>query len=185
MIRAALPLLALIACGRSQGIPDQDLGGLVIAPKQKADPIDLDRATKDPAELGRALALPQHVAAAALGPHTATISTTTTVTEAGKPVSELADHATLEMGAQGTYHGVYANSADYGREVTWLGGKLYLRPRYQRWHERAPESPDEPEKLRDQFEDAIFATWDLLAPAVELTDLGAAQAAGRAGRKIA
>jgi hypothetical protein len=178
-------VLAWIACGRSQGIPDQDLGGLVIAPKQKADPIDLDRATREAAELGRALALPQHAVAAALGPHTATISTTTTVLEGGKPVSELSDHATLEMGTQGAYHGVYTNSADYGREVTWQGGKLYLRPRYQRWHERAPETTDEPDRLRDQFEDAIWATWDLLAPAVEVSDLGPAQAAGRSGRKIA
>jgi hypothetical protein len=186
MTRAALPvLLACLACGRSQGVPDQDLGGLVIAPKPKADPIDLDHASRDPAELARALALPQQTVLAALGPHTVTISSQTTVSEAGKVVQDLSDHVTLEDGAQGAYHATYTNSADYGREVTWLGGKLYLRPRYQRWHERAPETPDEPDKLRESFADALPATWDLFAPAVELTDLGPAQIAGRDGRKIA
>ena len=157
----------------------------MIAPRPNETPIDLDRASREPAELGRALAQPQHLVVAALGPHTATLATSTKVTEDGKPVSELSDSVTLEMGDKGAFHAVYTNSADYGREVTWTGGKLYLRPRYQRWHERAPETPDEPEKLRDQFEDALPATWDLLAPAVELSDLGPAQVAGRTGRKIA
>jgi hypothetical protein len=185
MIRAAWPLLALLACGRSQGVPDQDLGGLVIAPRPNETPIDLDRASREPAELGRALAQPSHVSAAALGPYTVTIATSTKVTEDGKPVSELADSTLLELGDKGTYHAVYTNSADYGREVTWTSGKLFLRPRYQRWHARAPESPDEPDKLRDEFANAIPATWDLLAPAVELSDLGPAQVSGRVGRKIA
>jgi hypothetical protein len=175
----------LIACGRSQGVADQDLGGLVIAPKGKSEPVDLDRASKDPAVLGRALELPEHTIDAMLGPHTVTISTTTTITEAGHPVSDLTDRVTLELGENTSYHAVYENSADYGREIVWLAGKLYLRPRYQRWHERTPETPDEPERLRDQLTEAPFATWDLLAPGVEVSDLGTAQVAGRAGRKIA
>jgi hypothetical protein len=63
-------------------------------------------------------------------------------------------------------------------------GKLYLRPRYQRWHARAPESSEEPQALADGFADTVAATWDLLAPAAELTDQGPAEVAGRAGRKI-
>ena len=31
------------------------------------------------------------------------------------------------------------------------GGTLYLRPRYQRWHGRAPETADEPAALRDEL----------------------------------
>jgi hypothetical protein len=184
MLRVAL-LLALVGCGRAQGISDQDLGGLVIAAKPKTDPIDVDRAARETAELGRALALPERMYAAALGPHALAISTTTTVTEGGKTVEDLSDHLDLELGDAGAYHAVYTNSADYGREVIWLGGKLYLRPRYQRWHERAPETPDEPDKLHDELCDAIDATWELVAPSAEVNDLGVAQAAGRAGRKIA
>ncbi len=184
MVRLLIAVAALAACGRSQGVPDRELGSLVIAPKAKADPIDLKRAEKDPAELGRALMMPEHEVAAALGPHTVSLSTATTVDEAGKRVQELTDHATIELGDKGAWHAIYANSADYGRETIYVGDKLYLRPRYQRWHERAPETPDEPQELRDGYYEAIAATWDLVAPAAEVTDLGPANVGGRAGEKI-
>ncbi len=185
MLRAVVAAsLALIACGRSRGVPDEQLGDLVIAPKQKADPIDVDRAGHDAAELGRALALPAHEVTAALGPHGTVIEVQTTVSEGQKPVSDLADHTQIELGDKSELHAVYTNSADYGREVTFTGGKLYLRPRYQRWHARAPETPDEPTKIVDQMEDAIGATWDLVAPAAEVTETGSDKVAGRAGKKI-
>jgi len=182
---AALLIAAVVACGRSQGIPDRDLGGLVMAPPKSAK-VDVDRAAKDPDALGVALAQPEHAIAAALGPHVTTIVAATHVTENGKPTTDLDDTTTIELGDQGTYHAVYANSADYGREVTFVGTPrtLYLRPRYQRWHARAPETPDEAEEILDSFADPVFAVWDLVAPGVELTDGGAAQVAGRAGRKI-
>jgi hypothetical protein len=121
---------------------------------------------------------------AALGPHTAGVNSAITVTEAGKPVSELSDHAQIDNGTGDAYHAIYTNSADYGRETTFVDGTLYLRPRYQRWHARDPETPDEPAELRDRYFDAVAATWDLLAPGVELADRGALEVAGRAGRKI-
>ena len=186
MIRSALlATLALAACGRSQGVEDRDLGGLVVAPKQEDKPIELDRAVKDPAELGRALALSKRQVDAALGVFTVAISTQTTVEEAGKPVSDLSDHTMIELGDAGAWHGVYTNSADYGREVIFVGGQLYLKPRYQRWHQRAPEGPDEPAQLENDMYGAIAATWDLVAPGAELTDQGPAQVGGRAGRKVA
>jgi hypothetical protein len=52
MVRTAVLALVLAACGRSQGIPDQDLGGLVVETKKPEAPIDVDRAAKDAAELG-------------------------------------------------------------------------------------------------------------------------------------
>ena len=188
MIRAALlATLALAACGRSQGVEDRDLGGLVVAPKQEDKPIELDRAVKDPAELGRALTLSKRQVDAALGVFTVAISTQTTVEEAGKPVpgGDLSDHTMIELGEAGAWHGDYTNSKDYGREVMFVGGQLYLRPRYQRWHQRAPESPDEPAQIENDMYGAIGATWDLVAPGAELTDEGPAQVGGRAGRKVA
>ncbi|HSN24732.1 MAG TPA: hypothetical protein VLT45_00555, partial [Kofleriaceae bacterium] len=91
----------------------------------------------------------------------------------------------IELGDAGAFHGVYTNSADYGREVIFVGGQLYLKPRYQRWHARAPEGPEEPAQIENDMYGAIAATWDLLAPGAELTDQGPAQVGGRAGRKIA
>jgi hypothetical protein len=177
--------VAAAACGRSQGVPDNELGGLVVAPEHAAETIDVARAAKDPDELGRALALGDRAIGKAIGPHAMTVETATEVDENGAKSSALDDKATIELGDDGAFHGEYGNSEDYGREVIFVAGKLYLRPRYQRWHARAPESPDEPTALRDGFTGAIAATWDLVAPAAELDDAGTAQVAGRAGRAIA
>ncbi|HEU4734421.1 MAG TPA: hypothetical protein VFT22_41305 [Kofleriaceae bacterium] len=185
MIRLAVLALCSAACGQSHGVSDQELPGLVVEVRKADPPIDLGRSTRDPAELGRALARPYRATLAALGPHGLAINTTIAVEEAGKQVSELSDHVQIDNGDDDSYHAVYTNSADYGRETTFTRGKLYLRPRYQRWHARAPESPDEPAALRDEYAGAVGATWDLLAPGVALADRGPMEVAGRAGRKIA
>ncbi len=189
MLRFAVLALCVAACGRSQGVTDQDLPGLVVEAKPSEVPIDVARAAKDPVELSRALARPYRVTLAALGPHSLAVNTTTTVEEASAPgaplATDLSDHAQIDNGESGAYHAVYNNSADYGRETTFVNGKLYLRPSYQRWHARDPEAPDEPMALRDQYADAIYAAWDLLAPGAELTDRGKVDFAGRPGRKIA
>jgi len=185
MIRFAVLALCSAACGRSQGVSDQELPGLVIEAKKPDAPIDIERAAHDPAELGRALAQPYRTVRMALGPHSVAVNTSTTVDEAGRTVSELSDHAQIDNGDGTAYHAIYTNSADYGRETTFVDGKLFLRPRYQRWHARDPESPDEPQALRDQYFEAIGAVWDLLAPGAELADAGPIDTSGRAGRKIA
>ncbi|HEX2688538.1 MAG TPA: hypothetical protein VHN14_18045 [Kofleriaceae bacterium] len=184
MVRFVVLALCSAACSRSQGATDRDLPGLVVESRKADPPIDVERATQDPAELGRALARPYRVLLAALGPHRVAVNSTTTVEEAGKQVSELSDHAQIENGDDGAYHALYTNSADYGRETIFVDGKLYLRPRYQRWHARSPETPDEPATLRDQYANAIAAAWDLLAPGAELTDQGPINFAGRTGHKI-
>lgn len=181
---ASLALVTASACGRSSGIPDEQLGELVVEPRRGEAAPDVDRAAKDPAALGRALSRPHRSVSAALGPHAARLATRNTVLENGKPVSVLDDQTAIELGERGAFHAVYTNSADYGREAIFAGGKLYLRPRYQRWHERDPESPDEPIALRDRYFEAIAAIWDLLAPGAELVDRGTAEVGGRAGRKI-
>lgn len=184
MIRLAALALCIAACGRPQGVSDQDLPGLVVEARKADAPIDVARAAREPGELGRALARPYRVMRAALGPHSIAVNSATTVEEAGKPVSELSDHTRIDNGDATAYKAVYSNSEDYGRETIHVDGKLYLRPRYQRWHARTPEAPDEPELLRDRYFEAVAATWDLLAPAAELADRGAIEVAGRAGRKI-
>lgn len=182
---ASLALCSLVACGRAQGVADQDLGGLVVETKAPDQPIDLAAAAKDSAELGRALARPYRAVIAALPAHTVTIAMTTTIEEAGRATDNLDEATRIELGEKAAFHATYTNTADYGREVTFVGNTLYLRPRYQRWHARAPETADEPAAQRDRFFAPIAATWDLLAPGAELTDQGAAQVAGRAGKKIA
>jgi hypothetical protein len=184
MMRFAVLAVCATACSRSQGATEQDLPGLVVEARKPEAPIDVARAAKDPDELSRAMARPYRQLLAAIGPHSAAVNTSVTVEEAGKPVSDLSDHAQIDNGSAGTYRAVYTNSADYGRETTYVQGKLYLRPRYQRWHLRDPESPDEPPELRDAYFQAVAAMWDLLAPGAEVRDAGQATASGLAGRKI-
>jgi hypothetical protein len=185
MSRLAIACLAVgLGCGRAQGIDDKDLGNLVIAPAEQTEPIKTARAAAEPAELSRALMQPFAAVASGLGPHRTEMTQTTTVDEAGKRLSEMTESTTIELGDKGAYHGSYGNTADYGREVIFDGASLFLRPRYQRWHQRAPESPTEAVEQRDKFYAPIAATWDLLAPGVELVDKGNADVSGRAGRKI-
>ncbi|MGN6110716.1 MAG: hypothetical protein ACTHU0_36775, partial [Kofleriaceae bacterium] len=92
-IALATALAGGASCGRSKGVSDEQLGGLVVEPKAAAAPIDVAKAARDPGELGRVLARPHRELVEALGPHTATIDTTNLVTESDKPVSELTDHA--------------------------------------------------------------------------------------------
>ncbi|CAN5886389.1 hypothetical protein BH11MYX3_BH11MYX3_41260 [soil metagenome] len=188
MIRIAVASLSLwtaVACGRAQGVADQDLGNLVVDTRVAEKPIDLDAASRDPAELGRALMRPYRSIMGALPVHAMTVTSKTTVEEAGKVTDDLGESSTIQLGDAGAWRGEYTNTADYGREVVFEGGTLYLRPRYQKWHARAPETADEPAALRDGFFASVAATWELLAPAAELTDLGPAQVGGRNGRKIA
>ena len=184
MIRYAVAALCAAACGRSQSVPDQELPGLVTEVRKADPPIDIELAARDPVELGRMLARPYRTVLAALGPNTAAVNTATTVEEAGKLISDLSDHAQIENAEGGNYHAVYTNSADYGRETTYFDGTLYLRPRYQRWHGRDPENPEEPLALRDQYFEATAAVWDLLGPEAELSDAGRTEFAGRVARKI-
>lgn len=183
MIRGLL-LCALVACGRSQGVSDEELGNLVVAPRGNEAKIDVGLAVKDPAELTRALARPHTAAIAALGAHTTAINTSTVVQEGGKPVKELTDHTTIKVGDKGAFSALYSNSGDNGRETIFVGDKLYLRPRYQRWHGRAPDHPGEPAALRDAYYGAVAAAWDLVGFGAELSDRGVVQVAGRDGRKI-
>jgi hypothetical protein len=176
--------VVMLACGRSGGVPDDQLGALVIEPKPAAK-IDVSLAQKDPDELARAMASVHATVIAALGPHSLVLDSRTVVEEAGQVTDDMTEQTKLELGKDGAFHAVYANSADYGREVVFVGNRLYLRPRYQRWHGRAPETSEEPAQLRDTMYSALAAAWDLVAPGAELTDMGVVQVAGRAGRKIA
>jgi hypothetical protein len=174
---------AVAACGNGR-TSDKELGSLVIKPDDTIKPIDLAKAVKDPGELGRAVALPHREVERLLGPHVTTFRSATVVTEGANQVDALTVDTTIELGEAGAWHALSNNSADYGREAIWSGGALYLRPRYARWHKRAPNDKHEPAALRDEYAGEIAAVWDLLAPGVELFDRGNRTVAGRNGRVV-
>jgi hypothetical protein len=180
---ALAALAALCACSSGK-TSDQELGDLVLAPAHELAPIDVELAAREPGELGRAIALPHHEVAARLGMHTHAAKTAIVVHEGTAQVDALTTETTIELGADGAWHAVANNSADYGRETIWQGGALYLRPRYARWHRRAPNDDDEPARLRDEYASELAAAWDLLAPGVALADKGPRTVAGRPGRVV-
>lgn len=184
--RAAIVLLglALGACSGDGGIKDEELEGLVVSPPSERPPVELGKASADGVELGRALTTPHHEVAGKLGAHVVKVTTRIEVKEGDKVVESLSDETVLEYAADGQYHARYDNSADYGREVLWQSGALYLRPRYARWHRRPPTTDAEPQTIRDQMYAVAGEYFDLVAHAAEVTDKGAATVAGRDGRRV-
>jgi hypothetical protein len=170
-------------CGASGGTPDDELAGLVHAAKDQPPAVDVAQAASDPDVLGAAIAMPEHDVTTAIGPHALASKSAVEVSEGGAAVESLTDEVALDdRGAD--FHGTENNSADYGREVIATGGQIFLRPRYARWHARKPQD-GELARVRDDLGGALAADFELLAPSIAVTDRGAAQAAGRAARRIA
>jgi hypothetical protein len=180
----ALGGLNTAGCRRNNGVPDEKLGGLVVAPVLAEKAVSLDAAAKSPAELLRALNEPLRVGKGALAPHKITLSNSNLITEGGNVIDKLDEQTAIEVADGGAWHAVYTNTGDNGREGIFDGKKLFLRPRYMGWHGRAPNDADEPAQLLASYDQTIAANWDLLMPGAELTDEGVVQVAGRAARKI-
>jgi hypothetical protein len=171
-------------CTSSGGASDKDLEGLVVAKAVAPATVDVGRATKDPQALAAAMRLPWSRAAEQLGDHRITIRTSTKLLEGTTVLEELSDTLVLERAAAGGYRAVYENSADYGREVIFEGGTLFLRPRYARWHQRAPEHDGEPAAIADEMAGAIGAQLELFAHGIELSNKGAEMIGTRPGQRI-
>lgn len=176
--------LAAAGCGASGGTSDKDLEGLVVAEKPPPRTIDLGKVSRDAQTLAAALQLPWSRAAVQLGDHRLTITTQHEVREGNGVLETLEDTTVIDLAKDGTYRALYENQHDYGREVVYLDGKLYLRPRYARWHARAPETDTEATEIRDQMASALGAHVAIYAHGLEVSDKGGVQEAGRAGRRL-
>ena len=174
---------AIAACSGSGGTPDRELTGLVTAAAAPTAAAPAE-AGKDPAQLASALARPHHVAGAALGAHRLVVRSKIEVVDGNRVVEQVADDTTVDYDAGGQYHATSTNSADYGREVFYVGGELYLRPRYSRWHRRKPNDDAEAGQLLDEIASVLPSYYDLLAAGADVADQGAVQQAGRAARRI-
>jgi hypothetical protein len=176
-------LALVVACGSSSGRSDEDLEGLVKRTRTEAAPIDLDKAATDPAELVRA-ALQPYRGVSALGGHTFKGSSSIVVTEDAKVVEDLQDETTIEYREDGAYHVVANNSRDYGRELYFVDGTLYLAARHQKFSKRAPADDDEAARLLDESGGVLGANLELVGFAAEVSDRGVQQIAGRPARTI-
>jgi hypothetical protein len=187
--RAVLPVLlaaaAAAGCGRSgDGRPDDELGGLVVDNAAAASAIDVDRAAKDVGELGRALALGHDKIGALVGPHAVAGRSHVEVREGATPVEVLDDETTIQLDDKGNYHAVLSNSKEYGREVYFVDGVMYLRPRYGKYHKRPPADEAEPARVRSEIFGTVAAQFDLMAGGVSISDGGKTEVHGRPARKV-
>ena len=191
-MRRAIPVVLFLGlnvvpagCGRSdEGRPDHELGGLVQAPSTEPAAVDPARAAEDPAELVRAVSMPHTQVTALVGPHAVTGRSRLEVRDGATVVEELDDEIEIRVDADGDFFARMHNSKEYGREVYLVDGALYLRPRYGKFHRRAPNDEAEPGRLRSEIFGGVAAQLELLAPSLTVSDGGATEVAGRAARKL-
>src|SRR5262245_56394053 len=181
---AAGAAIAAAGCGSGEGRPDDELSGLVHAPKPTGDSIDVGRAAGDLGELLRAASLTHAQVGALMGAHTVTGRSHSEVREKGALVEVIDDEIGIEFDAKGNFHAQLDNSKEYGRDVYFVDGWLYLRPRYGKFHRRQPNDDGEPGRIRGEVYGTVAATLELLSPAIALADGGAIQVAGRSGRLV-
>ena len=173
------------ACGRSgEGRPDDELGGLVKDQAAAGMVIDVDKAAKDARELGRALALGHEQIGILVGPHAMAGRSHVEVREGSSPVEVLDDETAIQLDGKGNYHAVLSNSKEYGREVYFVDGTMYLRPRYGKYHQRKPADDGEAARVRGEIFATVAAHFDLLASAVSVSDGGKTEVHGRPARKV-
>jgi hypothetical protein len=176
--------LALGGCGSGEGRSDDELPGLVHAPRPTPDAIDVARATRDLAELTRAATLNHAQVGALMGPHTVTGRSHSEVREKGAVIETVDDELGIEFDAKGNYHAQIDNSKEYGRDIYLVDGWLYQRPRYGKFHRRRPSDDGEPARIRSEVYGTVAAVFELLAPGVAPSDGGAVQLAGRNARLV-
>jgi len=198
LLPVALPgtlIAAALAGCRDEG-PDRahlderhrdGFGGLIRS-ADPAEPVDVDRAASDPDALVRAVRVPHHRVAEALGAHVfrATSSVDATVTGGSEPEAreQLDVSARIEYAEPQRFRALVESSADYGREIIFADGQLYLRPRYGAFHRRAPSDEHEPASWRDDIYAELAGHLELLAPGLAVRDGGAADVGGRPARRI-
>ena len=177
------PILPAIGCGKHPS--DDNLGGLVHTPKQDIQLPKPDLVARDPVEFTRAMTLPHHVVSKLLGSHTLHGTSQVEVLHKEEIISELSDETRISFqSSTGNYHATLHNSKSYGREAIFVDGVLYLRPRYGKYHRRKPTSSQEPVKIRQEIFSTMSAYWELLAPAAQITDVGATPTSGRTTTKV-
>lgn len=169
-------------CSRGHAKDDRDLAGLVTAARP-AEHINPSVAAADPASLAKLLARPLHESLAALGSCRIEVHTQVEVVEGSSVVERIDERTSVTTAANGDFEAV-SQLGDDGRQTRYVGGTLYLRPRFARWHKRAPSDKQEHLRLLDHYARGLPEAFELLLPSMATTDRGPAQEAGRNARQI-
>ncbi len=183
LVIGVLSSVVLVGCS-DRRIDDDKLGGLVVPPSGDPVAIDVNAAASNIEAFREALATPHSIAVGVLGAHEVAASSSVRVTKGGVVVTDLSDKTIIRLDANGNYLATADNNSDYGRHAIFVDEMLYLRPRYGKYHRRAPANRDEPNQILDQMHATSAAYFELLFTGAELSDRGNVTAAGRAARQI-
>ncbi len=175
--------LGMLGCPTAKQ-PDKQPSGLVKTSKPVVAPIDADKATKDLAELMRAVRMPHHRVGAAHGAHKFSGTSTAEILSGDQSLDKTDESVEIAVDDKGNYRAIRNLSDDNGREVIFVGDTLYLRPRHNKFHRRAPESKTEPRTLRDQFFSTLASYMEPLAHVLKIGAVETTQFAGRDAFKI-
>ncbi|MBT8496320.1 MAG: hypothetical protein KJO07_24960, partial [Deltaproteobacteria bacterium] len=154
--------LAIGACDSGESEPEKDLGGLLHSPDVAPTAIDTDRAKSELSELARAIARPYSATAEALGSHRIKTVAKTEVKRGTEVIDGLTTTTTIEFESSSSFSITAHNDQSYGRDVLYDGKKLYLRPRFGKYHARAPERSTEPAELLDKLGMTPASLFELL-----------------------
>jgi hypothetical protein len=182
---ALIGCLAIACSGEEEGRPDKDLGDLVISPEEEIPAVDLDKASQSSEALLTALRLPHTWVAEKLGAHQVRGSSRLSVKEGDTPLEDLDDELALDFDAKGRFQATLDNSKNYGRHAIYDGKELYLRPRFGKYHTRAPQTETETGEIRNEIFAGATDYLDLFENQLEVSDQGAKTFEGRAVRQIA
>jgi hypothetical protein len=180
---AVAAALLVCACSGSEGHPDESLGGLVKAENTAPQPVDVDEAGDSPDELLRAMQLPHSYLSDKLGAHKFAGTSSLAVTQNGKVIDGIDYETAVEFASPTEYHAVSNNTEDYGREVFFSGGNMYLRARHGKYHKRPPTDETEPARVRSEIFATLGAYFEPLAPGAQLSDRGVATARSKSRQR--
>ncbi len=185
---SAILLGAILACSctsEGEGRPDKDLGDLVLSPTTETPPVDLERASQGHEAFFDALRRPHAWVSSVIGAHTVQGISVVQVKEGTELLEELEDKLLLDIDGEDRFIATLDNSKDYGRHAIYDGESLYLRPRFGKYHARAPQSEEEASEIRNEIFAGATDYLELFRNQVEVSDMGKQSLAGRAVRQVA
>jgi hypothetical protein len=173
------------ACANErEGLPDEELGNLVVSPHEEEPTVDPAKAKSSVNELMAILHLPHSWVSSKLGAHKVSGHYTLEVREGKEVVEELEEKLTMSYDSKGRYWAELDNSKEYGRHAIYDGTSLYLRPRYGRYHGRAPNDQAEESKIRNELFAFASDYLDLAARRLEVSDKGSGTLQSRSVQEL-
>ena len=165
---------SLPGCAQKHDSADQP-SGLLHGPDAGAPP-DVARAATDLPYLMRLLSASPPQTTERLGAFRARGHQRMRVHKGDDTLEELGETTTVTHAASGDFYALYENTRGYGRESYFSRTRnlLWLRPRYGKFHRRAPTRPDEPTAVLGDALSAFAAAFELALPAVRVVDQGVA-----------